>query len=257
MPTIHVCSRKRYAAHVLLALMVIGMAGCASPDTADTLSGRVGAPLRLARAAGESGDPQAGVPLYRRLAANPSTDAQTRVAAADGLLSAGLASEAIDIYARVGSGGAKTGALLGLVRAHLALGDAATALQFADQAVALAPGDQRTLVNRGVALDSLQRHGEAQAAYRAALQIAPGSVSARNNLALSLALSDQFDQGIALLEPLARAPSATPRTRQNLALIYGLSGDGPRAAALSRMDLDADRTQANAAFFTRVRGIAR
>jgi Flp pilus assembly protein TadD len=235
-----------------LAVSVL-MAGCVATKPADVADSRVGVALRVARATRASGDIAAAAPMYRQAAADPSASPQALVEAGDGLLEAGLSSEAIEVYARVKSGSARLGALLGLARAHLALGEADQALQSAEQAVAFAPRDARPLVDKGVALDTLQRHTEAQLAYRAALQITPGSISARNDLALSLALSDQYDQGIALLEPLARAPSAVPKTRQNLALIYGLSGDRARAVALSRMDLDADKTDANQAFFARVR----
>jgi Flp pilus assembly protein TadD len=53
--------------------------------------------------------------------------------------------------------------------------------------------------------------------------------------------------------PIARAPSATPRLRQNLALIYGLKGDLNAARALSRVDLDAKSTDENLKFFAMVR----
>ena len=49
---------------------------------------------------------------------------------------------------------------------------------------------------RGVALDLLERHVDAQACYRAVLASTPRHVSARNNLALSLALSGQFAEAL-------------------------------------------------------------
>jgi Flp pilus assembly protein TadD len=126
-------------------------------------------------------------------------------------------------------------------------------LRSADQALALAPRDSRVLVNRGAVLDTLNRHVEAQEAYRAALQITPRSVAARNNLALSLALTGQYDQAVAMIEPLARATSASPKIRENLALILGLSGDTDRATAVSRIDLDETAIASNMSFFARVR----
>jgi Flp pilus assembly protein TadD len=78
-------------------------------------------------------------------------------------------------------------------------------------------------------------------------------VSARNNLALSLAVTGQFDEAIALLTPLARSSAATPRIRENLALIYGLMGDADRATLLSRSDLDDSSIRANLEFLAAVR----
>lgn len=110
------------------------------------------------------------------------------------------------------------------------------------------------LVDRGVALDAVGRHAEAQTSYRAVLATSPRHVSARNDLALSLAVTGQYDEAVALLTPLARSSAATPRIRENLALVYGLMGDADRAATLSRADLDDSSIQINQAFFAAVRG---
>jgi len=49
------------------------------------------------------------------------------------------------------------------------------------------PGSAALLVGKGVALDLLRRHAEAQEAYRASLKIDPENTAARNNFALSQA----------------------------------------------------------------------
>ena len=86
------------------------------------------------------------------------------------------------------------------------------------------------------------------------LAVSPFDVAARSNLALSLAMTRAYDQAIQIMTPIARAPSATPRLRQNLALIYGLKGDAPAARALSRTDLTVQQTDGNLQFFAMVRG---
>jgi Flp pilus assembly protein TadD len=269
----------------MLLGIFLAIAGCAAGNgqdapSASTGSGNPSTPeqtansLRLARAAREAGDLPSAIQIYRNVTASPSPDPQVVVELGDSLAEAGLYDDAIEAYERVDRtsghlGGwlgrigahlglgepsaARVGALLGLIRAHLALGEAATALQFAEQARTLAPQDVRVLVDRGAVLDALKRYAEAQEAYRGALQIAPHSVTARNNLALSLALTGQYDQAIAIMEPLARSSAATPRIRENFALILGLSGDNKRAAAMSRVDLDETTTAANLAFFGWVR----
>ena len=66
----------------------------------------------------------------------------------------------------------------------------------------------------------------------------PASASVRNNLALSLALQEQFADGPGrALRPLAEGPGSTRRARQNLALVYGLQGDMAAAERISRVDL--------------------
>jgi Flp pilus assembly protein TadD len=144
------------------------------------------------------------------------------------------------------------GATLGLERAELMLRRPMKALGYAQRAVKLSPNDKRAQIGHGVALDMLGRHVEAQPCYRRALAIDPADVAARSDLALSLAFTGKFDEAVSLLTPLARSPSATPRLRQNLALVYGLKGDKAAARALSRTDLPSQQAEANLKFFSLV-----
>jgi hypothetical protein len=55
------------------------------------------------------------------------------------------------------------------------------------------------------------------------------------------------------LRPLADGASSSPRTRQNLALAYGLKGDVEAARRQSLLDLDPVATDGNLAFFAMLR----
>jgi Flp pilus assembly protein TadD len=250
----------------LCLLAVAALAACANSasslsdlpqprsDPARQIAGDSGPSLRFARAARDAGDLQTAIRLYRTLAAEKSAAAAVKLEFGDVLLAANMPDDAIDMFSQVTSGGSEhLGALLGLTKAHLALGESARALDYADQALAAAPRDERVLVDRGVALDLLGRHAEAQDSYRAVLATSPRHVSARNDLALSLAVTGQYDEAVALLTPLARSSAATPRIRENLALVYGLMGDADRAALLSRADLDDGSIRANMEFIAAVR----
>jgi Flp pilus assembly protein TadD len=57
------------------------------------------------------------------------------------------------------------------------------------------------------------------------------------DVGLAYALAGATDRAVHLLEAAARAPGATPRTRQNLALAYAISGDWRRARAVAAQDL--------------------
>ena len=211
--------------------------------------------LRLARAARAAGDLASAANLYRTVIAAGAADPILTVEFADTLLDAGSFDEAIGIYSRIEANSpARLSALLGLTRAYLALSQLAKALESSEQARALSPTDARVLVARGVALDMLGRHPEAQGSYLAVLADSPRDVAARNNLALSFALSGRFPEALDILTPIARSTNASPRVRQNLALIYGLMGDRGRAADTSRADLDKTVTEANLRFFDFVRG---
>jgi Flp pilus assembly protein TadD len=79
--------------------------------------------------------------------------------------------------------------------------------------------------------------GDSDAAL-AALEDIAGRAPAPD-VGLAFALAGATDRAIELLEHAARSPSATPRTRQNLALSHALAGDWSRARAIASQDLSA------------------
>jgi Flp pilus assembly protein TadD len=225
-----------------------------SAKLAQAAANQGGAALRLARAARAVKDFPAAINLYKSVIAADPADTDTLVELGLTELEAGQIDDAIATFQTVpATSKSQFAAQLGLERVYLMQSQPARALEYANKAVALDARSPAALVGRGVSLDMLARHREAQAAYRSALAIAPNDLPARSNLALSLAMSGEFDEAIAIMVPIARAPSATPRLRQNLALIYGLKGDLNAARALSRVDLDAKSTDENLKFFAMVR----
>lgn len=252
----------RHAGRIALGVIgALALAGCASttqggavpPDKKSTIQiahAQFGPALRLARASRANGDLASAINLYQSVVAIQPADPAVVVELGDTLVDAGSLDDAIDLYPTVDrSSSAWLGALLGLQQAYLKLGEPHKALQYAEQAAVLAPADHRVLVGHGVILDVLRSHAQAQELYRAVLASSPHNVAARNNLALSLALSNQFGEAIDIMKTMALSSTATPRIRQNLALIYGLAGDAPRAGELSRVDLDTSATEGNLYFF--------
>lgn len=210
--------------------------------------------LRLARTFRAAGDAASAIPIYRTLISHKGADPELKVELGDALLDADLVDDAIGVYGAVDPKSKSGGeAELGLARAELRLNQPVKALAHMDRAAALSPGAQRVLIGRGVVLDRIGRHAEAQASYRAALAQSPRSVAGRTDLALSLALTGQYDEAAEILEPIARSASGTPQDRQNLAFVYGLRGDKAGALALGRLDLDEKTAQANAAFYESAR----
>jgi Flp pilus assembly protein TadD len=208
----------------------------------------------LARAARAARDFGSAVNLYRNaIAANPQ-DAAIRIELGDTLVDAGSYDDAIFTYGQVDAKSPERAhALLGLIRVELILYEPAKAVAYADAARAVAPHDIRVLVSRGVALDTVGRHADAQESYRAVIAADPNDLAARNDLALSLALSGTFDEAIEIMKPIALSSNATARSRQNLALIYGLKGDDAQASSMSQLDLDTKAAAANLHFFDVVR----
>ena len=143
----------------------------------------------------------------------------------------------------------------GFANVLLALGKPQLALAHLEIAVAKNSGDARIYNALGVAHDLAGRHDQAQQDYRRGLALTPDQPSLRNNLGLSQALSGDFNGAIATLSDLASRPGATPRNRQNLALVYGLAGDNTHAALVARTDLDEAAVHNNLAYFTLLRSL--
>ncbi len=85
---------------------------------------------------------------------------------------------------------------------------------------------------------------------------APSTLRLRNNLALSLALADDFDEAARILREITADPLATVRNRQNLALVYGLAGQPAEAAKIARMDLDEADVRSNLAYYETLRALS-
>jgi Flp pilus assembly protein TadD len=123
-------------------------------------------------------------------------------------------------------------------------------------ALAETPDDPKLLLLAGVAKDQSERHGEAQDLYRRGLSLAPGDPALTLDLALSLALSGNYPNAIAVLQPLAISPTASRQERQTLALIYGLNGNLAEATRLSRVDLDDTAVEHNLAYYRTLRELS-
>ncbi|MGG5817306.1 SPOR domain-containing protein [Falsiroseomonas sp. HW251] len=111
-----------------------------------------------------------------------------------------------------------------LARLRLRGGQPQVALALFDQAARIEPGAEAE-EGRGLALDMIGRHDEAQAAYRAALALAPNRVAVQNNLAMSLILTGRVQEALAVLEPLSQRPDAPARVANNLAIARSMAGD--------------------------------
>ena len=254
------------AAALTLIASLIGLAGCetTSSTNIDTLAigGRTGSTpdigydgvMHIANASRGVGDFGNAVSLYRHAASMDPKNPEPLVALGDTFLDMGKPDDAIVNYnAALKLNPHYPMALRGLGKAYLKTGRpdlAASPLAVAYQDT---PNDPKLLMLIGVADDFIGEHSYAQARYEQGLKLAPADRSLIINLALSLALSEKYDQAIATLRPTAFAPAATPQERQTLALIYGLKGDQKTALELARKDLDTAAADHNLAFYDTLR----
>jgi len=258
--------RFQNIAALSLLLGLTGLAGCEDVQSLhlDPLatSGRDGnapavtfeATMHIAAASRAAGDYGNAINLYRHAAEMQSSNPEPLIAMGDTLVEMGKVDEAITNYnAALSLDPRAPAALRGLAKAYLRTGRPDLAGNPLAVAYQYTPGDPKLLLLIGVADDFIGQHADAQARYQQALRYAPGDRSLTLDLALSLALSEKFDQAIALLRPMAYAPGATPQERQTLALIYGLKGDEGAARELARHDLDPASVDHNLAFYETLR----
>jgi Flp pilus assembly protein TadD len=213
--------------------------------------------MRIGAAARAGGDLANALSLYRRAASIEPHATAPFIAVGNTLLEMGQTDEAIIAFNSALSRVERDPeALRGVARAYLRTARPELAGQPLALAYEATPSDPKLLMLIGVADDFVDQHGEAQARYRRGLELAPGDPGLTLNLALSLALTGEYDQAIARLQPLASGPTATPRERQTLALIYGLKGDRQAATKLGLVDLEPAAVQHNLVTYDSLRRLS-
>ncbi len=91
----------------------------------------------------------------------------------------------------------------------------------------------------GVTYDMDGDHRSAQAYYRIALENDRAYLSAMGNLGLSLALSGDVGESLAILKRLVADPSSEPKHREILAAVHAMTGDLEAAGAVAGRAFDA------------------
>lgn len=119
----------------------------------------------------------------------------------------------------------------------------ARAITHYDKALALDRRNLSALTGKGVALDFLSRHDEANAVYRSAVELYPTNFILLNNYALNLVLSGQIGAGLTIMQDLMRDPENDELVRSNMALALVLDSRMNDARAIlegsmSAIDID-------------------
>lgn len=113
--------------------------------------------------------------------------------------------------------------------------------------LSLSPGNEKAALSLALAQIAQARNFQAAVTLNQIADSAPPA-----DVGLAFALAGDPQRAIALLEPAARAPGATGRVRQNLALAYALAGDWAKARTVAAQDVSAadlnDRLQQWASF---------
>jgi Flp pilus assembly protein TadD len=213
--------------------------------------------MRIGAAAHAGGDLGTAVGVYRRAGEMDHRAVAPFVALGNTLVEMGQINEAIVAYNSALARNARDPeALRGLARAYLLSGKPQLAGDPLSTAYKDTPDDPKLLQLIGVADDFTGQHEEAQARYRRGLELLPRDPGLSVNLALSLAVTGNYGEALAVLTPIAMAPGGTRRERQTLALIYGLQGDRGQAERMAKLDLDPQSVQRNIAFYDTLRRLS-
>lgn len=213
--------------------------------------------LRVARNALENGDYNTAIRFFESVQKSSPSNVAPILGIARAHIAAGNHREAIIAFRQVLKLDSNHDeALDGIGRALVLTGNYRDAIEYFNRSLSSAPSAD--LHNRlGVAHDLMGDGIGAQKHYRAALALDPEAISARNNLALSLAISESYAEAIKQMERVAAHPQATDKHRQNLAFVYGMAGENDAAAAaFSESGLTASEIAKKRALYKRIRELA-
>ena len=212
---------------------------------------------RIASAAEQAGDFGSAGLFYRRAADLQPDAADAQVALARLLAEQGRTDEAIGALQAAHARDPANPALAATLGRMLVVAHRPeAALLVFQEGLTAAPGSPSLLIGQGVALDAVGQHAAAQTAYRQVLAKDPDNVPARNDLALSLALSGELQDSIALLQRLLSASDAADHGTVvgNLALVYGVSGDPQQAENAALQALTAEDAARNLSVYAALHG---
>ena len=231
------------ASAAVAAVLALSAAGCKT--TGDDTTGSIGNP----------GAPQSDTDARRsldglsaRYQANPG-DAEAAMAYAKVLRSNEQRAQAVAVLQQASIRNPSNMPLLGAYGRALAdAGEYAEALDALGRAHTPDNPDWRILNAQGAVLDQMGRHDEAQRHYSAALKIVPNEPSVLSNLGLSYLLQKNLKRAEFTLRKAVGQANASPKVRQNLALVIGLEGRYAEAEKIASADLPPSEAAANVTY---------
>jgi Flp pilus assembly protein TadD len=225
----------RFDAHSVKISMVFVcglLSACASQQNRQNTNIDPSTRLDLAQAAEEGGNTGLAASLYSSVQNTPG-DVTTQLRVADGLLRSGKVGSAEQTVKRALKTNPNNPDLIrALALIYVMDGRPEQAVPEFDQLLAIKPDDTRAIVDKGVALDLLHQHTEAQAQYRQALALAPDDPEVHNDLALSLMMQGRLQEAKATLASVGASETSSDRVRNNLGVIYAAGGDSQEARRL-------------------------
>ena len=252
-----------FAAGLIAAFAIAGCTPKGPPQpvtdeqSAQAQSERASEYMRLGDELVRTGDLESAAEMYRRAGRADSKSPLPAAALGDTLRRLQRYGEAEQAYREALERNPYSGkSLQGYAILMIEQGQAEAAIAALGVAIDEEAADHRVYNVLGIAYDTLGDHGQAQAHYLAGLAQAPQNRSLRNNMALSLALQERYEDAIIQVEQLTLAENQGDEPFvHNLALIYGLSGQIEEAAKLLRQVLPEADVANNLAFYQTLRSM--
>jgi tetratricopeptide (TPR) repeat protein len=187
--------------------------------------------------AAQSGDPDAAIPLFRRVLAALPGDVPARLNLATALLAAGRIDEAGEAAA---AGGDDPRLLRIAAYAHQQLGRLEAAAAAYEKVVAVFPADWESFNNLGNVRAALDEIDAAIAAFQQAIRLRPDMVEMVINLSNVLARAERHEARQAMMREAARAGPRDARIQTELGVAEAEARDFAAAEAAYRAAIRAD-----------------
>jgi Flp pilus assembly protein TadD len=238
----------RLASTALALVLAAAAAGCKTTRSSDATQA-----YAMAAAPRSDADWRRDADTYGKRYQADQRDPEAAVRYAQALRGMGQRAQAAAVLEQASIHNPNNTAVLGAYGRALAdVGNHAQALEVLNRAHSPDQPDWRILSVQGAVLDQLGRPAEARRYYESALRIVPEDPSVLSNLGLSYALSKDLVKAEATLRRAVDRPGASPRVRQNLALVVGLQGRFEEAEKIARADLPPEEAAANVAYLRKM-----
>lgn len=214
--------------------------------------------LRMAKRFEDAGDFGSALNMYRRAVLISPNNTTALNGMARIYAQAGAQEEAARYYSRILQLEPKNSkAAARVAENHIFKGEAREAISFINQFLLSAPGTVDLYNALGIAHDLDGSHGDAQQAYSRGLGLAPNDSAITSNLALSFAVREEYQTALALLERVLGDSAGNDQegrsiARQNLALVYALSGQLDTAVEIASAVLSEEEVAINRIFYARL-----
>jgi Flp pilus assembly protein TadD len=232
------------ASAAFAVLLALSAAGCQT--TGDDTTGSINAPSSMPRS---DADWRRALDVWGARYREDPANAEAALRYAQALRATEQRAQAVAVLEQASIRNPTDMAMLGAYgRALAEAGELSKAFDVLSRAHTPDNPDWRVLNAQGAVLDQMGRNAEAQKHYSSALKIVPNEPSVLSNLAMSYALMKNLKLAESTLRRAVAQPNASPKVRQNLALVVGLQGRFNDAESIARADLPEEEAAANVSY---------